>query len=55
MINKNYEKLKLLFEYTKFHIGLYTAIVVAVIALLNLADVRNFSPSSPAVSSISAV
>jgi hypothetical protein len=31
-----YEKVKLLFDYTKFHIGLYTTVAAAIIAFLNL-------------------
>jgi len=38
-----FENVKLLFEYTKFHIGLYTALITALIAALNFKTTLGWS------------
>jgi hypothetical protein len=39
----DFEQVKLLFDYTKFHIGLYSALIAAMVTALNLRSKLNFS------------
>jgi hypothetical protein len=41
-INHNLEQLKLLFDYTKFHIGLYTTLAAALVATLGSNSAKNW-------------
>lgn len=39
-VTREFERLQLLFEYTKFHVGLYATLTVGLAALLQLSDKR---------------
>ncbi len=39
-----FERIKLLFEYTKFHIGLYSSVAAAFLALTEYLDLKNSGP-----------
>ena len=42
--DRDFERLKLLFDYTKFHIGLYATLAAALITLLNGTFLGSFRP-----------
>lgn len=44
MSNLQFERLKLLFDYTKFHIGLYSVLITALIALMSFGSETVPSP-----------
>jgi len=47
--DRDFERLKLLFDYTKFHIGLYATLAAALIALLNGDFLGTFRPETSAM------